>query len=451
MKKNITLLFWGLLLVPIGCERNEDNPPALSLTYRATRYEGRFVHEWMALSQTMIRENNLEGPQAARILGYLGLTAWEAVCNGIENGRSLDGQINDYTAAALDRDRVYDWGIVLCAAMSTVFPSLIEGITNTQRSEVDVLAAVQEDELFQRGLTERVRQDSKDLGGRIGGRIVDRMRRDGRDVIRTITSTTFPPRTVEAPWYWDPATLGQMPVEPLWSTVRTFVSDNAQTCEPALPLPYSTSPESDLYQQANEVRNQERSAANRAVAYHWEDSPGRSSTAAGHWMRIAQQLLEREGSNLAECAKTYCLTGFAVADGYASVWYAKYRYFLLRPVTYIRENIDPAWTPLVNTPATPEYGAEAAVLGGACPTVLIRQFGDIGFVDRTHLGSLLFTPDGGPFVLPERMFSSLTQAGNDAAFSPLRGGTHFRRACEEGLQSGRCLANTILARLNFGF
>lgn len=450
MKKNITLLLLALMVIPFGCEQDESFVPTLSLTYRATRYEGRLAHEWMTLGLTMTRENNLQGPQAARILGYLGLTVWESVCHGIPNGRSMNGQINDYTAAVVDRDKVYDWGIVLCTAMRTVFPHLIEGINNTQRSEVDVLSAVQEDQMFQSGITEQVRQDSKDLGGRIGARIVDRIRKDGRDVIRNIP-TTFPVRNVEFPWYWDPATLGQQPVEPLWSTVRTFVTDNAQACEPPLPLPYSTNPESDLYREANEVRNTERSATNRAIAYHWEDGPGRSSTAAGHWMRIAQQLLEREGSNLAECAKTYCLTGFAVADGYASAWFVKYKYFRLRPITYIRENMDPNWTPLVQTPPSPEYGSEAAVLGGACPTMLIRQFGDIGFLDRTHLGSPLFTPEGGPFVLPERTFGSLTQAGDDAAISALLGGTHFRRACEEGQESGRCIANTILSRLNFGF
>lgn len=450
MKKNITLLLLALVVFPFGCERDETFVPTLSLTYRATRYEGRLAHEWMTLGLTMTRGNNLQGPQAARILGYLGLTVWESVCYGIPDGRSMNGQINDYTAAAIDRDKVYDWGIVLCTAMRTVFPHLIEGINNTQRSEVDVLAAVQEDQMFQAGITEQVRQDSKDLGARIGARIVDRIRKDGRDVIRNIP-TTFPVRDDDHPWYWDPTTLGQVPVEPLWSTVRTFVTDNAQACEQPLPLPYSTNPESDLYLEANEVRNTERSATNRAIAYHWEDGPGRSSTAAGHWMRIAQQLLEREGSNLAECAKTYCLTGFAAADGYASAWFVKYKYFRLRPVTYIRENIDPGWTPIVYTPSSPEYGAEAAVLGGACPTMLIRQFGDIGFVDRTHLGSPLFTPEGGPFVLPERTFGSLTQAGDDAGISALLGGTHFRRACEEGLQSGRCIANTILSRLNFGF
>lgn len=451
MKQITTLLLLCLGAIPFGCDKAGETIPFRSLTHKTIRYEGQLAHEWITLGTAMIRENNLHGPQAARVYGYLGLTAWEAVCRGIEDGRSLSGQINDYTAPAFDTDREYDWGIVLCTAMRAVFPNLVEGISNTQRSEVEVLSAVQEDRMMQRGLSEEVRADSKDLGTRIGLRIVDRIRKDGRDVIRNIAQPTIPARDAEHQWYWDPATLGQAPVEPLWGTVRTFVLDNAQSCEPLPPLPFSTDPASDLFLQAKEVYDVQRSPANRAIVYHWEDGTGRTSTPAGHWMRIAQQLLEREGSNLAVCAKTYCLLGFAVADGYSASWFVKYKYFLLRPVTYIRENIDPAWTPLVFTAPSPDYTAESAVMGGACPTMLIRTFGDIGFVDRTHLGSPLFTPEGGPFVLPERTFGSLTQAGNDAVLSQILGGVHFRRACEEGQRSGQCIANTILSRVNFGF
>ncbi len=451
MKKIATLpLLLCLLAVPFGCDKSDDDTTTKALTYKTTQYEGRLVHEWMTLGSTMIRENSLQFPQAARIFGYLGLTAWEATCRGVVNGRSLSGQINDYTPSTIfNPDKVYDWGIVLANAMQTVFPHLVEGINNTQRSQMEILAAVQEDQMMQKGLSEQIRQDSRELGGNIGARIVDRIRNDGREVIRNIVPV-IPARDAEHLWYWDPSTLGQAPVEPLWSTLRTFVSDNVQACEPALPYPYSESPESEFYKDAKEVFEAERNIANKVVAYHWEDGPGRSSTPAGHWMRITQQLLNFENSNLAVCAKTYCLVGFAVADGCSAAWFAKYKYFLQRPVTYIRERIDPAWNTLVYTPASPGYTSGSSVLAGACPEILISEFGNVGFVDPTHLGSPLFTPEGGPFVLPERTYGSISQAGEEAAFASIPGGTGFRKGCEEGQKTGKCLAITILARLDFG-
>lgn len=451
MKKLITLLFVALLAIPFGCDKSADAPFVRALTHQATKYEGRLAHEWMVMASDMIKENYLYGPQAARIFGYLGLTAWESVCFGLENGKSMAGQINDYpTPVQIDLNREYDWGIVLCTAMKTVFPQLIENINNAQRSQVDVLAALQEDEMMKKGISEVVRQDSRDLGARIALLINDRIRKDGRELIRNIVPV-IPNRDASHKWYWDPATLGQVPVEPLWGTLRTFVIDNAQACEPNPPYPYSESPGSDFYKDALEVYNIERTPSNKAIAYHWENGVVRTSSPAGHWVSITRQLLQKEDRNLAECAKAYCLVGFAAADGFSATWFVKYKYFLLRPVTYIRENIDPTWVPLLNTPPYPDYSSGSSVMGGACPKVLISVFGDIPFTDRTHLGSPLYTPDGGPFVLPERSFTSLTQAGEDAMFSRVIGGVHFRRACEEGLQSGRCIANTILSRTDFGF
>ena len=451
MKKISTLFLVTLLVMSFGCDKTDDPQLVRALTHQATKYEGTLAHEWMDLGSEMIKENFLYGPQAARIYGYLGMTAWESVCYGLPEGRSMAGQINDYAQSAqVDLNKEYDWGIVMCVAMKTVFPQLIENINNAQRSQVDVLAALQEDEMMKKGLSEQARQDSKDLGTRIGLRINERIKKDGRDLIQNIVPV-IPNRDDNHKWYWDPNTLGQTPVEPMWGTLRTFVIDNAQTCEPDQPHPYSEASDSDFFLEAKEVYDIEKIPSNKAIAYHWEDGVGRTSSPAGHWMNIARQLLEQEERNLAECAKTYCLLGFAAADGFSSTWFVKYKYFLLRPVTYIRENIDPTWTPLINTPPYPDYTSGSSVMGGAGSTILIHAFGDIPFVDRTHLGSPLFTPDGGPFVLPERSFSSLTQAGEDAAYSRVIGGVHFRRACEEGSQSGRCIANMILSSTSFGF
>jgi hypothetical protein len=223
-------------------------------------------------------------------------------------------------------------------------------------------------ELVQNGLSEQTRQDSKDLGRRIGLRIADRVRKDGREIIRNIVPV-IPSRDQMHPWYWDPATLGQQPVEPMWGTLRTFVIDNAQACEPAPPFPYSENQDSDFFREAREVYDTERSPGNQAIAYHWENGVGRTSSAAGHWVNIARQLLERENENLAVCAKTYCLIGFAAADGFSASWFVKYKYFMLRPITYIRENINPNWTPIINTTPYPDYTSGSAILGGAGPAI----------------------------------------------------------------------------------
>ncbi len=438
-----------LLLSCLACHRGEESSRPAHLTYTVQQYEGRFLHEWIAFTLTTIQQKQLSAPEAARILGYIGLTAWEAVCHGVPEGRSLSGQIRDYLAPEFDPDRVYDWGIVLCSAMRSALPELFEGLSNNQHSLLEKLAATQEDSLFRRGQTERVRQDSRLLGGRIAAAINARARGDGRYRIRQITPV-LPKRDTEHPQYWIPTAADQKPVEPLWGQVKTFLwQSDSLPCLPAIPPTYSTTSDSEWYLQAQELVSIPRNTSTRQVAFHWEDGTGRSSTAAGHWINIARQLLEREGSHIGDCARTYCLLGLAAADGCSLSWSVKYQFFLLRPISYIQENINAHWQPLIFTPAHPEYLNEQAVLASTCSTLLIRLLGNSGLIDQTHLGSLLYAPEGGPFVLPERVFPSLTQAGQEAAFAAIVGGTHFRRSCEEGWKAGLCLAERIWQRIRF--
>ncbi len=450
--KIITALVIAATMLLYGCEDHQLAPKENKvLTRKATGYAGKLAHDWVQLADQMVRDNHLTSLHAARIYGYVGLTLWESVYSGIPEARSMASQINGYNDAPLvDVTKEYDWGIVMCTAMATVLPELMEQITSAQRDQIEVLAIVQVAQMVANGAAYEVREDSKNLGLAIGAKIVHRMQNDGRDVIRNIVPVLLV-RDEDHPWYWVPGTPNQQPVEPLWGTLRTFLLDNAQSCGAAAPYPYSEQPGTAFYLDAQEVYQAERSNTNRSIAFHWEDGPSRTSGPAGHWINITTQLLQDGEKNLAECAKTYCLLGFTVADAFSVSWYLKYKYNQLLPVTYLREQFDAYWKPLVQNPAFPDYTSASATVGGAAPLVLITLFGDVAFVDKTQLGSALYTPDGGPFVLPERTFDSLTKAGEEEAMSGIFGGIHFRRACDLGLVSGRCVGNTLLSRLHFGF
>lgn len=458
IKKLISLLLLMVATVlPYSCK---DPAPVRietrSQTHKTTEYDGELAHAWMDLGAKMIKDNYLFGPNAARIFGYLGMTIWESVYGGIPGAKSLAGQVNDYNlAASLDLSREYDWGIVLSAAMRVVLPEAMDNFTSAQRSQVAVLADLQESQMMVKGLKESVRDDSKDLGLRIGLVIATRIQKDERDIIRNIVPTV-PLRDDAHQWYFDKnANPNQNPVEPLWGTVHTFVVDNAQSCGIDPPLPYSEETGSDFYKEALELYTVQGSDDNKRIMYHWEDGPGRTASAAGHWMNITEQILKKDNKNLAESAKAYVLAGFAASDAFSVAWYLKYTYYLLRPATYIQKVIEPAWKPFINTPPHPDYISASSAIGGAMPVVLARLFGDIPFTDRTHLGSALYTPSNpppnAPYILPERAFMSFTKAGEEEAESRILGGVNFRRSCELGLISGQCVGNTVLARINLGF
>jgi hypothetical protein len=56
------------------------------------------------------------------------------------------------------------------------------------------------------------------------------------------------------------------------------------------------------------------------------------------------------------------------------LWNTKYRYNLLRPVTYIQNLIDPNWMPILITPPFPEYTSGHSTQSGAAATVLTALF-----------------------------------------------------------------------------
>jgi hypothetical protein len=426
------------------------NPETKSLTRKTADYDGETLHKWMETAHQIVKDKKLSTPEAARIYGYLGMTAWESVYGGIPNAQSLAEQLNDYfDAVVIDPDTEYDWVVVMAASMKAVMPELIEDIAPTQQSLINLLAELQENQRLAQGVSQEVFQDSRALGQKIGQYVVRRTRRDGYATIQNIIPV-LPARTSSTRWYWDPATLNQKPTEPMWGTLRTFVIDNTQVCEETAPYVFSTDFNSDFYKDITELFEIPQNSANKTIAYHWENGAGRSTGAAGHWMSIAEQVLRAKNSNLADCAKTYCLTGFAVSDACAHSWFVKYKYNLLRPITFIREELASNWNSTIFTPPYPEYISASAAIGGAAPLVIASVTGDVAFLDKTHLGSALYTPEGGPFILSERSFPSLTKAGEEQAQSRLLGGVSGRHSIEIGLEAGKCIGKEILATLNFG-
>jgi membrane-associated phospholipid phosphatase len=152
---------------------------------------------------------------------------------------------------------------------------------------------------------------------------------------------------------------------------------------------------------------------------------------------MSRWILEAEDSSLETAAETYLRVGCAVADAFIQCWRTKYQWNLLRPVTYIRANIDPEWNSLVTTPPFPEYSSGHSTQSAAWAEVMTAMFGDgYQFTDHTH-------DDLG---LPPRTFISFRHAAEEAAVSRLYGGIHYRFGNENGLAAGIC-TGTAAAQL----
>jgi hypothetical protein len=216
------------------------------------------------------------------------------------------------------------------------------------------------------------------------------------------------------------------------------VLSSGTDCPPGDHTPYSAEPFSSFYADAVEVYDtvNHLTPEQRAIAIFWSDDPGVTATPPGHSISITTQVLRAKRASLMTAAEAYVKVGLAVSDAFVACWSAKYRYNLLRPITYIRNVIDPAWAPILNTPPFPEYPSGHSVQSGAAATVLADLFGRrYSFVDHTH-------DERG---LPARRFDSFGDAAREAALSRLYGGIHFRPAIERGLFQGECIGRAVNA------
>jgi hypothetical protein len=154
---------------------------------------------------------------------------------------------------------------------------------------------------------------------------------------------------------------------------------------------------------------------------------------------VARQLSMHKGLSVVENARLFALLNMAGADAYIACWNAKYRYNYWRPVTAIRIAAsagnrgitpDPAWEPLLPTPAHPEYPSGHAAYAGATERVLQEFFGDKASFSLTN-----------PAVKVTRNYHSLSQMGQEVEDARGLGGIHYRTAVAHGSELGHYIAD----------
>jgi membrane-associated phospholipid phosphatase len=394
---------------------------------------------WYGLVLELVRHTpTYSPPVASRALGYLGVAAWETVAAGDPSLRSLHGQLNGL-APLPEAPPGHDAALALHAALAEATGALF-GNTGPTGQRAIALVEARLRETAAAGVAPEVAAASAAHGRAVAAHILAWAGGDGGAVVENMGFPHDHP-SGDAPGAWVPTSLiaqQQRPLLPAWGGNRPFAMPAGTVCALPPPPAYSEVVGSDFHREALEVREAGRAldAAGRAIARFWADDPMLSPTPPGHWIAIAGQVLDREEADLATRAEVLARLGIAFADAFIACWQTKYRYDLLRPVTYIRRVIDPDWEPYLTTPPFPEYPSGHSTLSGAAAAVLTAAFGEgYAFEDATHVGE----------GLPARAFPSFRAAAEEAALSRLVGGIHFRSAVERGLEQGACVGAHAVA------
>ncbi|MGQ0614865.1 MAG: vanadium-dependent haloperoxidase [Planctomycetaceae bacterium] len=419
-------------------------------TREAARFASGTLVEWMDLAQFVVKSEGLPPTSASRLYAYASIALYEGAIVGNPLYNSLGGQLSGLAALpgpvpSPSLATPYDPSTVANRACAVLLRGLAPGMvlptSTTGPFATQAINSMEQlwDARRQQAVPADVWQRSFIYGNALGTALLAWANADGWETINAAQATYVPPI---GPGLWVPTpTAFRRALQPLWGDMRTFVVASSVEFAPPPPPPYSTDPSSQLYAEEREVYDTVNNLTpeQRAIALFWADDPGATSTPPGHWVNIVSQLCVEDDLPLEVAAEAYARIGLAMADAFITCWEAKFAHNQLRPVTYIQENFDRAWLPLVGTPPFPDYISGHSTESGAAATVLADLFGERSFADWTHVSR----------GLPVRFFSSFAAAAEECALSRLYAGIHIRTANEAGVEVGRNIGEALVERISF--
>ena len=445
--------FFILLLISLffsQCVKEEGDLNIKPLFENPTNYSNEIALSWNAQMQDLERYTpGYKSPIAARTLAYTNLAAYESIVQAMPNEfNSIADKYLQILMPKIQPKESYFWPVV----MNSAYKFSIQHYYKTAPIEQQLQVIQLYDKLhkeYSAQIDPSIIARSIEFGQSIASTIYEWSKTDvvGSEAYRNITDPNYVLPLGEGfykPTYPD----FLAPILPNWGNVRNFVSKGASLDIPA-PFEYSTDPQSPMYKQAKYVRDLTESIRdNKQSEEYWmaefwsDDFSTVTFTPAGRWAAIAGQVIKQENSNMADAAMIYAKVSIALCDAGIGAWQNKYKYNVLRPVDYIRANIDANWNTILTpdllgkyyTPQDPSYPSEHATYGAATAGVLAEIFGDqYTLTDRCHEGRLEFRSD-------PRTFYSFSSMAKEVAYSRMPLGVHLQEDGDAGLLLGAQIA-----------
>lgn len=424
-----------------GCNKidwiDQDKKKDKGHLKQTKNFSSEVVVKWMDMQiRLMATSTGIPNVAFSRPYAYSGIALYEAVVPGMPAHPSFEGKLNGLSGLPKTVNGLtYHWPISANAALAYINKQMFSTTSTANKTAIDSLENALNSQYQGEGDAGAISR-SIAFGKTVAQKVFEWSETDGY----LHASDAYTPPT--GPGLWVPTAPALAAAStPYLGNLRTVVKGSGNNTQPGAPTIYSENPASAFYLMAKEVYDvsQTLTQEQTAMAFYWRDVPG--VTTPGHYVSILKQVLEKEKPMLDKASITYALGGITVIDAAISCWQTKYHYNLVRPITYIRNVLGhTAWFPLFATPAHPEYTAAHAVLSAATAEALTTIFGDnYSFTDHTYdyLG------------MAPRYFSSFRAFGEDAGYSRLYGGIHYRPSIVAGLEQGRKVAQNIVSKLKF--
>lgn len=218
----------------------------------------------------------------------------------------------------------------------------------------------------------------------------------------------------EIPWY-SLETPKRPPMLPLFGNVKSLLIDSA-TVVSLRPGPPPSTSGSQMKDETNEVYSYVNNPTrdNIRIVHFWADGVG-TYTPPGHWNAIASEDFINLNFSEVRWANSLALLNITLMDAAIVCWNTKYYYFNPRPT-----QLNPSIKTLTGIPNFPSYISGHSTFSGAAATLL-------------------------GFIVPANA-TKYMQMAQEASFSRLAGGIHYKSDCTIGLQVGQNVGGYAIAR-----
>jgi hypothetical protein len=414
----------------LGSCKKDEWPPK---NHQPGAYSADVIDKWATMQLRLMRNaTGIPNQAFSRHFAYTGIAALQSLAPGFHGQNDWSGEWNGLTGLPPRNlsDRYY-YPSNVNAAMAAINRSMFPNASAADKAGIDSLEAAFNAD-FLATTEQSLIATSANYGKAVAEAVYNWAETDGYKN----ANAPYTPPTGPGLWVPTPPAFAAA-ATPYWGNNRPIIAGSTSNTLPAAPPVYSTEPASAFFKMVKQVHDASQALTDdqKAMAIFWRDVPGVSSP--GHWLSIMQQVMRKKNASLDKAALAYALTGSAINDALIACWKAKYKYNLVRPITYIRDVMGySTWSSHIGTPSHPEYPSAHSALSGAAAEALDRLFGNVGTITDNTYNYLGLVP---------RTYASVSAIANEAGQSRLYGGIHYQPSIDAGLMQGKKVTGNLFS------
>lgn len=384
-------------------------------------------------------------PVSARSFMYFNIAFYESSIGILPENKSLAKQLNGF-----EREFQSLEGIsveLLCNQVSFYMVSHL--YKNMPPAKLKKVIALKEtiNNTYQRGVSKKSRALSDEYAQVLANEIIQWSILDGGD---EGYARNFPDDYVinQCDSCWVRTFPGyKNALQPYWGQNKLMITSNGSISDDIPYIGFSEDTNSVIYKDAKKLYELNHNGLftneMKDIADYWNDAPGYSGTPAGHFFGLAMQLAKERDVSFETSVTMFAALGIAINDAVIETFRLKYKFNLLRPITYIQKYIGKDFNTVIPSPAFPEFPSGHSYQSGAGSEVL-KSFltDDFPFADSANVGRVDINGKA-------RNFESLTDLSEEMSISRHYGGIHFLYTLETSLVYGRKIGVNTLQKIQF--